>query len=107
MEVVISPSAEREIKKLTKDDQKRIFATLRKLRDGSETLEIEKIKGHPSFFRIKCGKNYRIIYHPMSAERVVVLVVKDRKAAYRNLGDLNAKLQTALQRLQGITASGP
>lgn len=97
-DIIFAPAAERELKKLTKERQKDVFAALRRLRDSSETLEIEKIKGHPSFFRIKAGSEMRVIYHPITASRFVVLVIRDRKEAYRGLGDLNGKLQAALHR---------
>ncbi|MEE4012085.1 hypothetical protein V1T76_08500, partial [Roseibium sp. FZY0029] len=96
-EVIFAPAAKREIKKLSKDRQKDVIAALKKLQDGSETLVIEKIKGHPSFFRIKAGKDMRVIYHPITATRFVVLVIRDRKNAYQNLGDLGQKLKAALQ----------
>lgn len=101
-EIIFAPSAERELKKLTKDRQKDVLAALRRLRDGSDTLEIEKIKGHPSFFRIKAGSEMRVIYHPITARRHVVLVIRDRKEAYRGLGDLDGKLQAALHRAQHV-----
>lgn len=101
-EIIFAPAAEREIKKLTKERQKDVFAALRRLQDGSETLEIEKIKGHPSFFRIKAGSEMRVIYHPLTANRMVVLVIRDRKEAYRGLGDLGGKLQAALQRAETV-----
>ncbi|MBU4531225.1 MAG: type II toxin-antitoxin system RelE/ParE family toxin [Hoeflea sp.] len=97
-EVVVSPAARREIKKLTKDRQKQTIALLRTLENGSETLMIEKIKGHPSFFRIRRG-DMRVVYHYITRNRVVVLVVRDRKDAYRGLDDLDRKLLAALQAL--------
>lgn len=100
IEVIFAPAAERELKKLPKERQKDVFASLRRLRDSSGTFEIEKIKGHPSFFRIKAGSEMRVIYHPMTSTRIVVLVVRDRKEAYRGLGDLNGKLQAALHKAQ-------
>lgn len=80
-DVILAPAAERELKKLTKDRQKDVLAALKRLRDGSETLEIEKIKGHPSFFRIKAGTEMRVIFHPLTTTRCVVLVIRDRKEA--------------------------
>jgi mRNA-degrading endonuclease RelE of RelBE toxin-antitoxin system len=99
-QVIFSPSAERDLKKLTKDRQTDVFNALKKLRDGSETLEIEKIKGHPSFFRIKAGKDMRVIYHPLNAGRVVVLVIRDRKEAYRGMDNLHQKLEATLHRME-------
>jgi mRNA interferase RelE/StbE len=101
-EIIFAPSSERELKKLTKERQKDVFAALKRLRDGSETLEIEKIKGHPSFFRLKAGREMRVIYHPLTGTRIVVLVIRDRKDAYRGLGDLDGKLQAALHRVESV-----
>lgn len=101
-EIIFAPAAERELKKLTRERQKDVLAALRRLQDGSETLEIEKIKGHPSFFRIKAGSEMRVIYHPLAASRVVVLVIRDRKEAYRGLGDLDGKLQAALHKVENV-----
>lgn len=97
-EVIISPAAKREIKKLTKDQQKQALTLLRSLENGSETLMIEKIKGHPSFFRIRY-RDLRIVYHYLTRSRALILVVRDRKDAYRGLGDLDRKLFSALQDL--------
>ena len=97
-EVVIAPAAKREIKKLSKYRQKQTLALLRSLESGSETLAIEKIAGHPSFFRIRRG-DMRVVYHHLTGNRVVVLVARDRKDAYRGLNDLDRKLFTALQEL--------
>lgn len=99
-EVIFSPAAERDIKKLSKERQKDVFAALRKLRDGTETLEIEKIKGHPSFFRVKAGRDMRVIYHPLNASRIVVLVIRDRKEAYRGLSHLDKKLEATLHKME-------
>src|SRR5690606_19134266 len=97
-EIVISPAAKREIKKLTKDQQKQALSLLHSLENGSETLTIEKIKGHPSFFRIRY-RDLRVVYHYLTRARVVVLVVRDRKDAYRGLDDLEKKLFSALKEL--------
>jgi mRNA-degrading endonuclease RelE of RelBE toxin-antitoxin system len=101
-DIIFAPSSERELKKLAKDRQKDVIAALRRLCDGSETLEIEKIKGHPSFFRLKAGRDMRVIYHPLSGTRIVVLVIRDRKEAYRGLGDLGGKLQAALHKAESV-----
>lgn len=97
-EIVISPAAKREIKKLSPDRQQQALKLLRALETGSETLVIEKIKGHPSFFRIRRG-DMRIVYHHLTGNRVVILVVRDRRDAYRGLNELDRKLFTALQEL--------
>lgn len=100
VEIVLSPAAERDIKKLQVELQRATFESLRKLRDGSENLDIEKIKGHPNFYRLRAVKGLRIIYHPLSADCYVILTVCDRKDAYRNLGALSNKLNAALSRFE-------
>ena len=97
-EIVIAPAARREIKKLCKKQQLQVISLLRTIEQGSETLSIEKIKGQPSFFRARIG-NMRVIYTYISANRVVILVVRDRKKAYRGLSDLDQKLCTALHEI--------
>lgn len=99
-QIIFAPAAEREIKKLSRERQRDVLAALRKLQNATDTLEIEKIKGYPSFFRIKAGRDMRVIYHHLNATRLVVLVIRDRKEAYRGLNNLNAKLEAALHHVE-------
>ncbi len=94
-EVIFGPSAEKEMKKLQKRDLKAIFKTLDRLESGEGQLNIEKIKTCPNYYRIKTG-DFRIIYYPLSIERVVVLLVRNRKDAYKGLKILDGRLQRAL-----------
>ncbi len=91
-EVIISPRAEKEIKKLCKQDQVVALRALEKLEAGGGGLSIEKIKSQPNFYRLKAA-HLRLIYYPLKAGRVVILVVRDRKDAYRALQALNDRLQ--------------
>lgn len=100
IEIIFSPAAERDIKKLTKDNQKIVMAALRKFSDGSELIDLEKLQGHPDFYRFKAGKDLRVIFHPMAKGRVVLLVIRDRKEAYRGLDALQYKLEAALCRIE-------
>jgi len=98
-EVIVAPNAERELKKINKSDRTKIWADLKKWRSGELKLDVEKIKSAPDFYRLRIG-NYRLIYYPLSSERVVLLLIKDRKNAYRGVGDLHEKLDTALRKLR-------
>lgn len=100
IEVVIAPAAEREIKKLCKDQKACIFDTLEELESGHAMACKEKLQGYPDFYRVKSGKSFRIIFHPIKSDRVVILVVRHRKDAYRGLNTLNNKLETTLARLE-------
>lgn len=97
-EYVFSPNAERELKKLEKRDQKRVFRTLRDWREGKLAPQIEKIKSQPDFYRVRAG-DFRLVYYPLTGSRLVILLIRDRKNAYKNLGDLSAMLKTAKRKL--------
>ncbi|PBB19323.1 type II toxin-antitoxin system RelE/ParE family toxin [Mesorhizobium sp. WSM4313] len=97
LEVVFSPAARREIKKLARDTQRLVLETLEELQKTPRPRGVEKIQGHPDFYRIKAGHDHRIIYHILRERLLVVLVIRDRKDAYKGLDDLDGKLGAALQ----------
>lgn len=98
-EVIFSPNAEKEIKKLTKQDQKRVLETLKRWRAGDKRVDIEKLRSQPDFFRIKI-QGIRIVYYPLNSGRVVLLLIRDRKGVYRALAGLPERLDVAMRRLQ-------
>ena len=98
-EIIFAPNAEKEIKKLTKQAQRSVIKTLRNWSSGNGNIETEKLRSQPDFFRLRSG-NIRIIYYPLSSERVVLLLIRDRKNAYKNLGNLPERLDTAIQKLR-------
>lgn len=95
-EVIFSPNAEKELKSLPKNDQKCVLSTLRRWAKGELDPAIEKIKTQPAFFRMKF-RHLRVIFYPLSHERVVVLLVGDRKNVYRKLDSLESKLDAAIR----------
>jgi mRNA interferase RelE/StbE len=92
IEVIISPAAERELRKLSGLGLKAVAKAIDQLEIESRPRGVEKIQGHPGFFRIRAG-DFRIVFYPMSETRTVVLVVADRKSAYKNVGDLEKQLR--------------
>jgi mRNA interferase RelE/StbE len=92
IEVVIGPSAERELRKLNQVALKVVAKAIDQLEIESRPRGVEKIQGHPGFFRIRAG-DFRVVFYPMSEARTVVLVIADRKNAYRNVGDLEKQLR--------------
>jgi len=100
IEVVFSPAAERDIKKLTRENQKVAMTALKKFSERSELIDLEKLQGHPDFYRFKAGRDLRVIYHYMTRDRVVILVIRDRKDAYRGLDNLHDKLEATLCRME-------
>lgn len=102
--IIFSPQAEKEIKALQEGEQKKIFAGLKSWKAGEIRPDIEKIKSQPDFYRLRLGK-FRVIYCPLSSERVVLLLIRDRKDAYQDLGNLRAKLSTAMRKLNIVGAA--
>jgi mRNA interferase RelE/StbE len=100
MKIVLGPSARREIKKLIPSVQKRVVRVLEGLMDDPWPRGLEKIQGRPDFFRIRAGSDHRIIYHILQNRLIVVLVIRDRKEAYRSLDDLDGKLGAALVHIE-------
>lgn len=93
IEIVISPSAERDLRKLDKQAFKVVAKAIDLLENESRPRGVEKIQGHPGFFRIRAG-DFRIVFYPTTPTRTVVLVVADRKDAYKGVGDLEGKLRS-------------
>lgn len=100
IEIVFSPASQRELKKLERRDQIIVFKKLEELESCPRPSGMEKIQGHPKFYRVSAGRDHRIIYHIFQEKLLVVLVIRDRKEAYRSLGDLDGKLAVALQAVE-------
>lgn len=94
-EVVVGKAAEREIRKLPKAAQRVVVKALEKLAGTPRPPGAEKLSGRPAFYRLRAG-DYRIIYAIRAERLVIVLVVRDRKEAYRGLEDLDGKLAQAM-----------
>lgn len=99
-EIVIAPAAQREIRKLARRDQEIALEAIQSLSQNPRPSGMEKIQGHPKFYRINAGRNHRVIYHIWNGDKIVILVVRDRKNAYRRLDDLDGKLATALNAIE-------
>lgn len=85
--VQISPAAERSIRKLEHQIQRRILKKIETLKFNPRPNGIEKLDGHEGepIYRVRVG-DYRIIYE-IHDQKLIVLVlnVGDRKDVYRRL----------------------
>lgn len=80
---VLTPAANRQLKHLTKEVQRRVLATLDLLVVGSPSLAIKKIEGEADTFRLRVG-DFRIVFVIDKAEHVfVVQKIAGRKDVYR------------------------
>jgi len=96
-EIVVAPSAEKDIAQLQRRQQERVIAAIGKLESNPCPPKSEKLANHPPFRRIRSG-DYRIIYVLLEEERkVVILVVRHRREAYAALDNLPALLAKALK----------
>jgi len=82
----ISRTAERQLKKLPREDQKRILRTILALADEPLPKGCRKLSGYDDVFRVRVGR-YRVLYS-VSARRLVIIVLKvgHRKDVYRSPG---------------------
>jgi len=81
MKVILSPQAEKQLKKLSKVNQIAIAKKIRVIRDSSKIEGGEKLKGFQSIFRIRVG-DYRIVYRKTKSE-VYIVLIRHRKDVYR------------------------
>jgi len=79
MNVVVSPHAKKQLKKLPKIIQLTIVKRLKALRNPS-SVEAKKLQGYKDIFRTRVG-SYRIIYRKMP-DVVYVILIAPRKEAY-------------------------
>lgn len=80
MRVVLSPRAEKELKKLSKINQIALARRIRLLRETPTSPEEEKLKGYANIFRIRVG-DFRLVYKKTSQE-IYLILISHRKDIY-------------------------
>lgn len=86
MKVILSPQAEKRLKKLNKIDQIALARKIRNLQDDEKGIQKEKIQGYADIFRIRVG-DYRLVYKKFS-DRLYIILIGHRKDVYEILGRL-------------------
>jgi mRNA interferase RelE/StbE len=90
--VSATPAFKRELRKLERQIQKRIFDALQKLVTDPRPRGVEKLKENPKFYRIPVG-DYRIVYSVDDKNAIVIVcLVRHRKDAYRDIENLDVGL---------------
>jgi mRNA interferase RelE/StbE len=81
--IEVSATAERQLRKLAKPEQKRIVNTIRQLAIEPRPRGSRKLHSYNDIYRVRTGK-YRIIYS-IEDRRLLVIVLKlgHRKDIYR------------------------
>ena len=81
--IEVSRSAEKTLKRLPKEDQKRVVESILSLAEDPHPRGARKLSGYDDVFRIRVGR-YRILYSVSDAEVVIiVLKIGHRKDVYR------------------------
>ena len=81
--IEISQSAERQLKKLGRDDQHRVAKAMLSLTDDAYPQGSRKLTGYDDVFRIRAGQ-FRILYS-VSGRKLIIIILKigQRKDVYR------------------------
>ena len=82
-EVEISRAAERQLRKLSREDQERVSRAMLALADDPFPKGARKLAGYDDVFRVRVGQ-YRILYS-VSVNKLIVVVLKlgHRRDVYR------------------------
>ena len=90
--VSVTPAFKREFGKLERKIQKRVVEVMFSLEERPRPKGVEKLKENPKFYRIPVGV-YRIIYTVDDKQSIVVAcLVRHRKDAYRDIGNLDVRM---------------
>lgn len=78
--------AQKEINRLPSDIRTNVKKMLNVLRDNPFPDGFQRIHGHENHFRIKVGRQYRIVYEFVKNTVIITIVkVGHRKDVYRNI----------------------
>jgi mRNA interferase RelE/StbE len=81
--VLLTPAAERTLRKLERRDQERLAVAIDSLATVPRPSGAEKLQGVPDLYRVRVG-DFRIIYSVTDkARRVVVAQIGHRREIYR------------------------
>ena len=82
-EIEISWTAEKQLRRLPRDDQERLARAMLALADDPFPRGVRKLSGYDDVFRVRAGR-YRILYSVSEgALIIVVLKVGHRREVYR------------------------
>jgi len=83
MRTVLSPKAEKKLKRISKLDQIALVRKIRSLKEKTALTKSEKLSGYHDIFRIRVG-NYRMVYRK-STEEIYIILIGHRKDIYHLL----------------------
>jgi mRNA interferase RelE/StbE len=83
--IEVSATAEKQIRKLRREDQVRVLRTILSLATEPTPPGSRKVRGYEDIFRIRVG-TYRILYR-VAGRRLLIIILKvgHRREIYRSL----------------------
>ncbi len=81
MKVILSPRAEKQLKKISKIDQIAVAQKIRSIRDSATASGEEKLKGFKDIFRVRIG-DYRLVYKK-TRQKIYIVLICHRKDVYQ------------------------
>lgn len=81
MKVILSPRAEKQLKKISKINQIAVVRKIRLIRDKTSISQEEKLKGFRRVFRVRVG-DLRIVYK-RTYSRIYIILIRHRRDVYR------------------------
>lgn len=81
MKVILSPRAEKQLKKISKINQIAVVRKIRLIRDKTSISQEEKLKGFRSVFRVRVG-DLKIVYK-RTYSRIYIILIRHRRNVYR------------------------
>ena len=86
MKIIISPRAEKELKKIAKVDQIAIVRKIRLIKEPPFASNEEKLSGYKNIYRVRVGE-YRIVYR-RAVNEIYIVLIGHRKDIYRLVDQL-------------------
>lgn len=86
MKIIISPRAEKQLKKIPKVEQITLVRKIRLISKSSKVVGEEKLSGFKNVYRVRIG-NYRIVYKK-TVKVVYLVLISHRKEIYQLLKQL-------------------
>ena len=83
--IEVSATAEKQIRKLPREDQVRVLRAIRRLATEPTPPGMRKVRGYDDVFRIRVG-TYRVLYR-VEGRRLLIIILKlgHRREIYRSL----------------------
>ena len=83
--IEVSATAEKQLRKLPRDDQIRVLRAIRPLATEPTPAGSRKVRGYDDVFRIRVG-TYRVLYR-VEGRRILIVILKigHRRDVYRSL----------------------